>query len=263
MASDLILHNPKFESKLASYNEIAALPLPVALGRHHKPVPHARLIDGLRQEIAIRGYAIEREQFALGAKGNALFGIINLQGTNTQRALALGFRNAVDTSMAIRAVAGVSVFVCDNLALSGSEFAIQRKNTTGLDLADAIARGFDKFLQHATAYDLEIARLQAKQIRDVVAKQIIYDAFAAGVVPSRLFDDVDEFYFRPTQANTPETLERTLWGLHNAFTRAMRDLTPVRRFGATVALGRLFSQATGEIVDGEVVAVQPEPLLAV
>jgi hypothetical protein len=33
---------------------------------------------------------------------------------------------------------------------------------------------------------------------------------------------------------------RTAWGLHNAFTRAMKDLVPTSAFNRSVALGRAF-----------------------
>jgi hypothetical protein len=227
MSSSLSLHSPKFNAKLTDYGTLAALPVPQAMGPFHKPIPHVRLIDALRHEVVERGYGIEREAFALAAKGQALFGVIDLKPSDAaaQRCLSLGFRNSVDTSMAAQLVAGITVFVCDNMALSGSMIAMNRKNTTGLDLGDAVAQGFDKFLLHAQVLDVQITRLQATAISDGAAKQLIYDVFSAKVVPARLFDDVDTYYFRPTAA-TPETQDRTLWGLHNAFTRAMRDLTP-------------------------------------
>jgi hypothetical protein len=245
MSSTLAIHNPKFEAKLVPFDTLAALPQPQALGPHHKPVPHARLVDAFREEIVRREYRIVREQYALGKNGAALFGVIDLtddrqEGERT-RSLALGFRNATDTSLGIRAVAGAHVFVCDNLALSGSTFAIARKNTTGLDLKDAVNLGFDKFLAQQILFEASIARQAATDITDNIAKRIIYDAFAGGIAPSRLFDDVDRFYFKPT-ADTPETYERTLWGLQNAFTRSFRDLTPQRRLGASVALGAHFEK---------------------
>lgn len=247
MASSLSAHSPKFQSQLATFEQIAGLPTPVALGPRHRPVPHARLIEAFRNEIARRGYSVERETYALGHKGAALFGVIDLGNpdgvVSNGRGLSLGFRNAVDNSMAIRAVAGAHVFVCDNLALSGDVFAIQRKNTTGLDVLDAVARGFDKFLKHAQAFELEIAQLQAAQIADLIAKRIVFDVFSQGVAPVRLFDDVDQFYFKADYSVAPEVVENrgSLWGLHNAFTRAFRDLTPQRRLSASVALGKVFS----------------------
>lgn len=248
----LMLHSQKHNAKLVPYHVLAAQPEPIPMGPFHKPVGHGRLIDAFRNEIVNRGYAIDREQFALSAKGQALFGVIDLKPNvpDAQRCLSLGFRNSTDMSMAIQAVAGTTVFVCDNMALSGSMFAIHRKNTTGLDLGDAVARGFDKFLQHANVLEIEVARLQATTITDGQAKQTIYDVFAAKIIPARLFDDVDTYYFKPTNA-TPDTQDRTLWGLHNAFTRAMRDLTPVRRFGATVGLGRAFGLEEAKPVAGK------------
>ena len=241
----LVTHNPKFDAKLTTLAALQALPEPVALGPMHKPVAHAALVHAIHQQIDQRGFMVKREQLALSAKGHALFGVMDLtatQGellTDSQRGLSFGFRNSTDCSLGIQAVAGTRVFVCDNLALSGDLFAIKRKNTTGLDLGAAVATGFDKFLQHVTQFEIEITRLQGTVISDGQAKEVIFDAFNASIVPVRLFDDVSRFYFKPTDEQT-DCQPRSLWGLHNAFTRAMKDLSPVRLFGANVSLGKLF-----------------------
>jgi hypothetical protein len=250
MSSTLCVHNSKYSAKLTPYADLARLPVPAPLGPHHKPVPHVRLIDTLHMEIAHRGYSIAREQFALGADGHALFGVIDLEShdesglTAKGRCLSFGFRNSTDMSMGIRGVAGQTVFVCDNMAMNGSTFAIQRKNTTGLDLGLAIGTGFDRFIKDARTLTLEIDRMAALPLADTDAKTLVYDALRQNVIPSRLFDDVDAFYFEPVKSHAPECEPRTVWGLHNAFTRAMRDLTPTRRFAATVDLGRLFGMGT-------------------
>ena len=69
--------------------------------------------------------------------------------------------------------------------------------------------------------------------------------FNAHIVPIRLFDDVSRSYFHPSH-DQPDCQPRTEWGLHNAFTRAMRDLTPLRQFGATQGLGRAFGLSASE-----------------
>jgi hypothetical protein len=74
---------------------------------------------------------------------------------------------------------------------------------------------------------------------------MIFDVFHAHIVPVRLFHDVSRFYFHPTD-DQPDCQPRTQWGLHNAFTRAMRDLTPLRQFGATQGLGRAFGLTADE-----------------
>jgi hypothetical protein len=264
MSSTLSAHSPKFESKLVTLEQLRALPEPQALGRMHKPVAHVALVDGIRREIHNRGYMVKRQELALAANQHALFGVMDLVPAddlanivgNQERGLSFGFRNAVDQSMAIKAVAGARVFVCDNLALSGDMFALERKNTTGLDLGDALAGGFDRFLEHAQILEVQVMRLVSSPLSDGKAKETIFDIFAARIVPVRLFDDVERFYFRPTD-ETPDCQPRSLWGLHNAFTRAMKDLSPVRGFRANVALGNAFGIKAdgGEIIDTTAVVV--------
>lgn len=251
--STLIAHSPRFESKLVSVAELAKLPEPSPLGVRHKPVPHIALVERIFEEIDRRGLQVTRSQFALGAKGHALFGVIDLRrGSEAagERGLSFGFRSSTNQALSIKAVAGTRVFVCDNLALSGDMIALMRKSTTGLDLKDAIAGGFDKFAQHTEALDVQIDVLKLTDLSDGEAKQRIFDVFHKGIVPVKLFEDVSRYYFNPQPEQTDVT-PRSLWGLHNAFTRAMKELSPVRAFGATVELGKFFGM--GKVIDGEVV----------
>src|SRR5262245_33080008 len=92
MSSTPIAHNPKFDSKLTSLDALRSLPEPPALGVRHHPVPHAVLVDALLGEVERRGYRTTRTQLALGAKGAALFGILDLVPTETGLLLANGDR---------------------------------------------------------------------------------------------------------------------------------------------------------------------------
>jgi hypothetical protein len=237
------------KSRLVSFDELHRLPAPMPLGASHKPVPHADLVLALREEADRRGYLVVREQFALDAKDAKLFGVLDLtlQGapSGLERGLSFGFRNSTNRSLAIKGVAGDRVMVCDNLTLSGDMIAIMRKNTVGLDLAAALQTGFEKFLQHATTLDQHIARMQARMITDMEAKAIIHDVFAARVLPIRLFDYVQQFYFHP-QGDMTDCLPRTVYGLFNSFTRTVKALNPLRGWASTVALGQQFGLVSGE-----------------
>lgn len=256
MSSTLMTHSPKFEAKLTSLEALRQLPEPKALGPWHKPVPHYILVDHMLEEVDRRGWAVERRELALSQAGEALFGVLDLKPTaalqtGAGRGVSLGFRTSTNQALAIKAVAGTRVFVCDNLALSGDMIAFQRKSTTGLDLKQAVAGGFDKFITQQQAFELSISRMAGKVIDDTTAKVLIYTLLEGGVIPVRLFDDVHRNYFHPTEEQK-DCQPRTLWGLHNAVTRAIRDLTPVRGFNATSQLGRLFENVVeGEVVTGE------------
>lgn len=255
--SHLSADHGKLKSRIVTYADLTTLAAPVAMGQKHQPVPHVKLVDGIMNEIATRGMVVTKQQFAVSQNDAALFGVIDLQpqvatvggseipGTG----LSFGFRNSTDQSLAIKAVAGTRVFVCDNLALSGDMIALARKNTTGIDLADELRRGFDKFCQQAEVLATQVKALAGHQITDDEAKVIVFDAFAAKFLPVRLMDDVAGFYFQASDA-TPDCQPRTLWGLHNAFTRALKSMKPVPAFEANLQLGKHFGLASqpGQVV---------------
>lgn len=237
----LMAHTGK--AHLVTMEQLKALPTPEPLGTHHEPIPHCILAMALEIEAMERGYSVTRSQYALGMNGSALFGVMDLMPTGVvvaeERGLSLGFRNSTNSALAIKVVAGNRVFVCDNLALSGDMIAVLRRNTTGLDLEAAIKIGFEKFQQHASSLDRQIMILQAKMISDIEAKARVFDIFANRILPVHLFDDVEKFYFHPTDDMT-DCQPRSEWGLHNAFTRAIKKMRPITGFEATVGLGRAF-----------------------
>ena len=254
MSSNLSAHSPKFQSFLTTRDALRNLPEPAPLGPMHRPIHHAKLVDALIAEVERRGLDVVRDAFALSKDRSVIFGVMDLApksgvgpaelaaagiAMNADRGLSLGFRSGNNRQVAIKLVAGNHVFVCDNLAMMGDVIAMKRMHTTGLDLGDAIGSGFDKFLTQARILDEHIARLNDSRISDEAARSIAFAVFAQGIVPSRLLDDVDRFYFRPGDDMT-DCQPRSLWGLHNAFTRAMHDLTPTRLMSSSVALGKYF-----------------------
>jgi len=231
-----------------SLDQLKQLPEPMRLGSSHSPVPHHFLVESLEVEAMEQGYDITKMELAVSKDNHQLFGVIDLVAPATpvgysERGISIGFRNSTNSTLAIKIVAGVRVFVCDNLALSGDMIAVLRRNTIGLDLEMEIHEGFGKFIQHSFSLDAKINAMQSVSIADMVAKAQIFDIFDAKILPVHLFDDVSDFYFKPTDEMT-DCQPRTPWGLHNAFTRAMKKLPAARAFSANVELGRAFGMTS-------------------
>ena len=74
---------------------------------------------------------------------------------------------------------------------------------------------------------------------DDQAKVQIVDAFRQEILPVRYFKAVAESYFTP-EPDMTDVMPRTLWGLHNAFTRCIRQMAPAPAFEATTELGKFF-----------------------
>src|SRR5262249_44796761 len=101
-----------------------------------RPVSHADLIDALEARLDPAPLTLPRQEYAVMRQGLVLFAVLDIRNGNGREDLgfAIGIRASNDKSIAIGLVAGVRVFVCDNLALSGDMILLKRKHTSGLDL---------------------------------------------------------------------------------------------------------------------------------
>ena len=96
----------------------------------YMPVSHYHLADKfltISQDI-LRDYTLIGENYGIARQGNQLFAVLKFQNEKADLGLSIAFRNSYDRSMAIGMAIGASVFVCDNLALSG-EVVVMKKHT--------------------------------------------------------------------------------------------------------------------------------------
>ncbi len=205
-----------------------------------KPIAHADLIHALDRQLLVRDIRISREQFAIQHGGARLFGVLDLTYAATDEfAAALALRNSTDKSMALEIAVGLRVFCCDNMALSGDLIAMRRKHTSGFNLNADLSMAIDKYQEQLSTLRGQVEALRSRGITDDAAKVLIFNAFQQEILPIRFFPTVTQTYFTPGETMT-DVLTRTYWGLHNAFTRAIKQMAPGPAFAATVQLGRLF-----------------------
>lgn len=237
--STLCTSNPRFASQIVTEADLAALPAPVSLGRWHAPVPHIEVVHQVVYEAERRGLEVIKSRFALGAKGHALFGVLDFRGAASDRAVSLGFRTSTDQSVAMQAVAGARVFVCDNLALSGEFKAWSRKSTTHMDLCQLVRDGFALFAAQSDGFERSVRRLQGMTLEDYTAKSLLWDLFTDGVMPIKCMAEAHTNYFAP-KPDWTDCEPRTMWSLHNALTRTVRQLAPARQLEVSADLGARF-----------------------
>ena len=214
-----------------------------------KPIAHYDLIEAIDRQLAVRNIHIVKEEFALAHDGLRLFGILELHvpghdglpcqpDSGQDYHFAMGIRTANDQSFATQLAVGARVFVCSNLAFSGDLIAMNRKHTAKFDLNADISRAVDRFQLHLGTFGGKLDGLKSRHLRDWEAKEMIFDAFHTDIMPVRLFDSVARTYFDPR--DMPDVAPRTAWGLHNAFTRAIKQMAPAPAFQATTRLGKFF-----------------------
>jgi hypothetical protein len=226
-------------SQLVTRDQLMMIPAPASTPTW-RPVPHGDLITAIDRQLQVRGITIEREQFAIQREGARLFAVLDLSLERTGEFCAsMGIRTANDRSLALEIAVGVTVFVCDNLAFSGDLIALRRKHTMRFDLNADLSRAVDRYQTHLGTLRAQITEIQSTPLSAPQAKGLIFDAFNAEIVPQRYFRTVAETYFNPGPEMT-DVAPRTMWGLHNAFTRCVRQMAPAPAFEATARLGSLF-----------------------
>ena len=227
------------QSTLVSREQLMTIPPPPATSTW-RPIAHGDLVSAIDRQLLVRGITIRKETFAVQRDGARLFAVLDLSIESSEESCAaMGIRTANDRSMALEIAVGVKVFVCDNLAFSGDLIALRRKHTAKFDLNADISRAVDRYQAHLVALQRTIAAAHEASISDDEAKGLIFEAFRYEILPIRCFKQVAETYFNPS-AEMTDVQPRTMWGLHNAFTRAVRQMAPAPAFEATTELGKFF-----------------------
>lgn len=226
-------------SELVTRDELLTIPPPSATPTW-RPIAHGDLIAAIDRQLLVRGITIRSEKFAIQRGGARLFAVLDLSiESSGECCAAMGIRTANDQSMALEIAVGVKVFVCDNLAFSGDLIALRRKHTAKFDLNADISRAVDRYQAHLVALQRTIAAAREAPVSDDEAKCLIFEAFRYEILPIRCFRQVAETYFNPGSGMS-DVEPRTMWGLHNAFTRAVRQMAPAPAFAATTELGKFF-----------------------
>lgn len=226
-------------SQLVTRQELATIAPPPSTDTW-RPIAHGDLISAIDRQLMVRGITIQTETFAIQREGARLFAVLDLSIERSGEFCAsMGIRTANDRSLALEAAVGVRVFVCDNLAFSGDLIALRRKHTAKFDLNADISRAVDRYQTHLLSLQQQIDGIQAKPVSDLEAKALIVDAFRQEILPIRYFKPVTEAYYSPAPDMT-DVQPRTLWGLHNAFTRCVKQMAPAPAFEATTELGKFF-----------------------
>jgi len=223
--------------------DLATYSPPPATGRH-RPIAHAALVDAILTAATDRGLAISREQWGISHGGLRLYGALDFAlpaglALPTGIGASIGIRHANDKSMAVNLIAGARVFVCSNGCFAG-ELTTNRRHTAGLDLGAMVASCLDRYLEQIGDLRTALERMQAQRITDLRAKALIHDAFLEHqVMAAKYLPMVADRYFRSDE-HRQQFPDRTRWGLYNAHTEVIKQLSPPLQLRAHRRLATAF-----------------------
>jgi len=212
--------------RVVTRDDLALVEVPPATDSY-SPVPHERLADTLSTigSDILKGFALEKEQYALAREGKQMFGVLVFQNDSTELGLSIGFRNSYDKSMAIGIAIGASVFVCDNLALTG-DITVLKKHTANVwaSLEDTAIATLYRSQKNFESIAGDAESLKAREIEDNEAFRLMGLLFGKGVLSPRQLSAVKQEWLLPSHT---EFRARTAWSFYNACTEALKTCPPL------------------------------------
>jgi len=197
-----------------------------------RPIGHRRIVHALEDATQEIGLEVRKREYSLNTSGTRCFGVWDLSEGSDKACWSLGFRNAIDKSMALGMCGGRRVFVCDNLALSG-EFLTFHKHTAGLTqvrLIELTMKAVEGVIPHMEQLEYRHESFKRMFVWDKDLSWIIVQCLEEGVFsPSA---------YRRFLAALDEELalnagSRTLAQVHGAVTRMGRERNLFQVAGAT------------------------------
>ena len=244
MTQELLMHTA--DGKYATLEELREIALPEETPSY-KPVSHYDLATNLAEVSGtlLRDYELERSQYGLARDGAQLFGVHTYRNGSDSMGLSIGFRNSYDKSMSVGIAIGASVFVCDNLALTG-EIAIARKHTSNVwnDLEELTITTIYRSQHNFTRIVEDAQVMQGQHLTDNDAYRLLGLLYGQGVITPRQIPVVKKEWLTPSHE---EFEDRNVWNFYQAVTEALKSAPPPKVMEKHIALHQLLAPSHREL----------------
>jgi hypothetical protein len=230
-------------AKTATLNDLSTIPLPETTDTY-KAVSHHDLALALAKEasVVLWNHRLDHSYYGLARDGKQMFGVHVFKNGHSDLGLSIGFRNSYDKSMSVGIAIGASVFVCDNLALTG-DVTIMRKHTVNVwqDLQEMVITTLHRSKSNFSKIQEDSEVMKAHHLRDDDAFRLIGFLYGRGVLTPRQLPVVKKEWHKPTyQPFGP----RNMWSFYNACTEALKQTPPLKIMERHIHLHELLSAIT-------------------
>lgn len=219
----LLLHCGGENATLA---EIGKVPMPKQTDTY-EPVNHRKLVEtvsGIVQDsLPVK---LKNGLYGLANKGDRLFAHLTFTNgiKNDDMGMHVGIVNSYDKILRVKIAVGATVFVCDNLMLSG-DIQWMRKHTPNVwgDIATMTEQHIGT-LEGAFEDACDISELlKKKRLSDEKMQKVLGMAYGNRLLTNPMMSTVRQEWEAPT---FKDFKNRNAWSLYNAFTVALKKATP-------------------------------------
>ena len=208
------------------------------------PVSHVDFINNTK-DIANRildKHELHSEQYGIARDGKQMFGTLTFKesfhDTVQDIGLSIGVRNSYDKSMSLGLCSGGSVFVCENLMMTGEVTIMRMHKGNILDELKGLI--FNALLNAEGKFETIHADSQLMRevsIDDTQAYSAMGKLYGYGIISERQLPVMKREWLKPTH----DAFEnRTSWSLYNAGTEALKTTPPMHRMKRQIDMHKMF-----------------------
>lgn len=204
--------------------QVEGIPIPAAT-KTYSPIHHLDIVDiMIPTALDLTGMTLRKEMFGVARKGSQFFFLLSFENGNEEMGFSVAGRNSYDKSIKVGIGIGASVFVCDNLALSG-DITIMRKHTGNAleDLKDQAVTtlyrnkgNFDRIVEDAT-------KMKKIAVSDDEAFAFLGMLYGRDLLLPRQFTQCLDEWKAPQHE---EFKPKNMWSLYNCVTETLKSTPP-------------------------------------
>lgn len=245
-------------AEVIKYEDLDLIPMPQQTDTY-QPVSHfhlAKLIKTISQDL-LHGYALRSENYGVAREGQRFFGALSFKNGDTETGLSIGVRNSYDKSMTIGIVAGMSIFVCDNLAFSG-DITILRKHSKNVwdEMENQIVSTCYKAAHQYKNIANDVTQLKCIEMTNDQGFAELGKMFGHGLVGPRQAVALKNEWLKPRHEVWQA---RNAWSLYNCATQVLKDSPVNEIMERHVDLHSHFRNLIEPVVDRFDEQLRPEP----
>ena len=209
------------------------------------PVSHMDFISNTK-DIANRvldKHQMYKEQYGIAKDGKQMFGTLTYKESFHDEpqdiGLSIGIRNSYDKSMSLGLCSGASVFVCENLMMTGEVVVMRMHKGNIIDelkglIFNALLKAEDKF----NTIHADSQQLKKYEVDNYIAYNLMGRLYGYGVVTVRQLPVMKREWQSPKH---DAFKERTAWSLYNAGTECLKTTPPMHKMKRHIQMHRIFT----------------------
>ncbi|MCU0288728.1 MAG: DUF932 domain-containing protein, partial [Acidobacteria bacterium] len=193
----------------------------------YTPISHFELANRIAtvSQDMLSDYVMIGESYGIARSGNQLFAVLNFQGESKEMAMSVAFRNSYDKSLSFGLAFGSTVFVCDNLALTGDIVVMRKHSKTIMDtLDDLIIANIFRARQAYQKILFDSDKLKRRPLQDKQAFAVMGLLFGQNLVSPRQLTKLRQEWERPSYE---EFQNRNAWSFLNCYTDCLKTTPPL------------------------------------